>query len=106
MKAIRIHEKGGPEVLIYEDAPRPSLMPGDALVRVQLFDEPEQLLLRGPAQSDFMSVAQEDYPSIRHQGFDKKPKIILGLSGFHGLHLSTLAKIAICVQPLNSSGWG
>ena len=23
MKAIRIHEKGGPEVLIYEDAPRP-----------------------------------------------------------------------------------
>jgi NADPH:quinone reductase-like Zn-dependent oxidoreductase len=34
MKAIRIHERGGPEVLIYEDAPRPSLMPGDALVRV------------------------------------------------------------------------
>ena len=34
MKAIRIHEKGGPEVLIYEDAPRPRLMPGDALVRV------------------------------------------------------------------------
>ena len=34
MKAIRIHERGGPEVLIYEDAPRPMLMPGDALVRV------------------------------------------------------------------------
>src|SRR5215831_2254611 len=34
MKAIRIHEKGGPEVLIYEDAPRPMLTPGDALVRV------------------------------------------------------------------------
>ena len=34
MKAIRIHEKGGPEVLIYEDAPRPVLIPGDALVRV------------------------------------------------------------------------
>jgi NADPH:quinone reductase-like Zn-dependent oxidoreductase len=34
MKAIRIHEKGGPEVLIYEDAPRRMLMPGDALVRV------------------------------------------------------------------------
>jgi NADPH:quinone reductase-like Zn-dependent oxidoreductase len=34
MKAIRIHEKGGPEVLIYEDAPRPALLPGDALVRV------------------------------------------------------------------------
>ena len=34
MKAIRIHQKGGPEVLIYQDAPRPRLMPGDALVRV------------------------------------------------------------------------
>jgi NADPH:quinone reductase-like Zn-dependent oxidoreductase len=34
MKAIRIHQRGGPEVLIYEDAPRPRLMPGDALVRV------------------------------------------------------------------------
>jgi NADPH:quinone reductase-like Zn-dependent oxidoreductase len=34
MKAIRIHERGGPEVLIYENAPRPRLMPGDALVRV------------------------------------------------------------------------
>lgn len=34
MKAVRIYEKGGPEVLIYEDAPRPTLMPGDALVRV------------------------------------------------------------------------
>jgi NADPH:quinone reductase-like Zn-dependent oxidoreductase len=33
MKAIRIHERGGPEMLIYEDAPRPRLMPGDALVR-------------------------------------------------------------------------
>ena len=32
MKAIRIHQRGGPEVLIYEDAPRPRLMPGDALV--------------------------------------------------------------------------
>ena len=34
MKAIRIHERGGPEMLIYEDAPRPRLMPGNALVRV------------------------------------------------------------------------
>ena len=31
MKAIRIHQKGGPEVLV---PPRPRLMPGDALVRV------------------------------------------------------------------------
>jgi NADPH:quinone reductase-like Zn-dependent oxidoreductase len=34
MKAIRIHEYGGPEVLKYEDAPRPTPAPGDILVRV------------------------------------------------------------------------
>ncbi len=34
MKAIRIHTQGGPELLAYEDAPKPALQPGDALVRV------------------------------------------------------------------------
>jgi NADPH:quinone reductase-like Zn-dependent oxidoreductase len=34
MKAIRMHTQGGPELLAYEDAPKPSLQPEDALVRV------------------------------------------------------------------------
>ncbi|PRD41074.1 NADPH:quinone reductase [Phyllobacterium phragmitis] len=34
MKAIRIHEFGGPEVLRYEDAPKPELKSGEVLVRV------------------------------------------------------------------------
>jgi NADPH:quinone reductase-like Zn-dependent oxidoreductase len=34
MKAIRIHRRGGPEALVYEDAAIPALQPGDALVRV------------------------------------------------------------------------
>jgi NADPH:quinone reductase-like Zn-dependent oxidoreductase len=35
VKAIRIHEDGGPEVLRYEDAPDPEPRPGEVLVRVQ-----------------------------------------------------------------------
>jgi len=35
MKAIRIHAYGGPEVMVYEDAPRPIPATGDVLVRVQ-----------------------------------------------------------------------
>ncbi|MFZ3376791.1 MAG: NADP-dependent oxidoreductase [Chthoniobacterales bacterium] len=35
MKAIRIHNYGGPEVLKYEDAPRPQPQAGEVLVRVQ-----------------------------------------------------------------------
>ncbi len=34
MKAVRIHGYGGPEVLVYEDAPRPKPGTGDVLVRV------------------------------------------------------------------------
>jgi NADPH:quinone reductase-like Zn-dependent oxidoreductase len=35
MKAIRIHEDGGPEVLRYEDAPNPEPGPGEVLVRLR-----------------------------------------------------------------------
>ena len=34
MKAIRIHAYGGPEVLVYEDAPRPQPGEGEVLIRV------------------------------------------------------------------------
>ena len=34
MKAIRQHAFGGPEVLVYEDAPKPEVKPGEVLVRV------------------------------------------------------------------------
>lgn len=35
MKAIRIHEDGGPEVLCYEDAPDPSPGPGEVLIELR-----------------------------------------------------------------------
>ena len=35
MKAVRFHQHGGPNVLCYEDAPDPDLMPGEVLVRVR-----------------------------------------------------------------------
>jgi len=35
VKAVRIHEDGGPEVLRYEDAPDPSAGPGEVLLRLR-----------------------------------------------------------------------
>jgi NADPH:quinone reductase-like Zn-dependent oxidoreductase len=35
MKAVRIHEDGGPEVLRYEDAPDPAPGPGEVLIRLR-----------------------------------------------------------------------
>ncbi len=34
MKAVRIHEYGGPESLVYEDAPKPEPGPGEVLIKV------------------------------------------------------------------------
>ena len=34
MKAIRIHGRGGPDHLVYEDVPQPHPGPGEVLVRV------------------------------------------------------------------------
>ncbi|WP_420136398.1 NADP-dependent oxidoreductase [Sphingomonas sp.] len=35
MKAVRLHAFGGPDILRYEDAPRPQAKPGEVLVRVK-----------------------------------------------------------------------
>jgi len=34
MKAVRIHQYGGPDVLVYEDAPRPAIADDDILIRI------------------------------------------------------------------------
>ena len=34
MKGIRIHDRGGPDHLVYEDVPAPHPGPGEVLVRV------------------------------------------------------------------------
>lgn len=47
MKAVRLHAFGGPEVLVHEDAPRPEIAPGEALVRVHAASlNPPDLYLR------------------------------------------------------------
>jgi len=35
MKAVRIHQFGGPEVLIYEDVPDPVVYPGGVIVAIE-----------------------------------------------------------------------
>lgn len=47
MKAVQLHEFGGPEVLRYEDAPRPTVSGNDVLVRVHAASlNPPDLYLR------------------------------------------------------------
>lgn len=48
MKAVRIHSFGGPEVLVYEDAPRPTMGGDEVLVRVHAASiNPVERFVRG-----------------------------------------------------------
>jgi NADPH:quinone reductase-like Zn-dependent oxidoreductase len=80
MKAVRMHEYGGPEVLKYEEAPRPEARAGEALVKVHAAGVnpadwksrqgyfQEWLILTLPAilGSDFSGVVEEVGPGIDH----------------------------------------
>ena len=52
MKAIRLHARGGPEQVIYEDAPEPILLDGDALVKVLASGTTRNELEWGPTYTD------------------------------------------------------
>jgi NADPH:quinone reductase-like Zn-dependent oxidoreductase len=94
MKAIRIHQRGGPEVLIYEDAPRPALLPGDALVRVyasaitkdELTWDPTYQTAKGEPRlpsipgHEFSGVVEELAPDTKVAKVDEE---VYGLSSFY-----------------------
>ncbi|HLX67982.1 MAG TPA: NADP-dependent oxidoreductase, partial [Puia sp.] len=52
MKAIRLHERGGADKLIWEEAPMPVLRPGDALVKVLASGLTRNELNWGPTYTD------------------------------------------------------
>jgi len=52
MKAIRLHVQGGPEKVVFEDAPQPTLRAGDALVRVLASGLTRGELTWGPTYTD------------------------------------------------------
>ena len=62
MKAIRIHNYGGPEVLQYEDAPSPKPAPGEVLIRVHAAGvNPADWKVRGGQLKQFV---QHKFPLI------------------------------------------
>jgi len=67
MKAIRIHKPGGPEVLKYEDAPRPKPGVAEILIRVQAASvNPAdwQMVSRNPSNRQYPWIAGYDVSGI------------------------------------------
>jgi NADPH2:quinone reductase len=65
MKAVRIHEYGGPEVLVYEDVPMPEPGPGQLLVKIAA----------ATVNPNDVAVREDRYPT------PKQPPKILGSDG-------------------------
>lgn len=53
MKAVRFHQTGGQDVLVYEDVPDPTPSPGEVLVRIEAV---------GLNYADVMRRRGDDYP--------------------------------------------
>jgi NADPH:quinone reductase-like Zn-dependent oxidoreductase len=58
MKAIRLHNHGGPEEIVYEDVPLPTLRAGDALVKVLASGLTRNELDWGPTYTDEQGVGR------------------------------------------------
>lgn len=66
MKAVRQHEFGGPDVLVYEDAPMPEMKAGEVLVRVRAasLNPPDWYLRDGFSSLPPEWQPQGDFPII------------------------------------------
>jgi NADPH:quinone reductase-like Zn-dependent oxidoreductase len=69
MQAVRIHDYGGPEVLVLEEAPRPQPQAGEVLVRVQAAGvNPADSAMRGGAFKQFMPLQFPWTPGLEGAG--------------------------------------
>ena len=83
MKAIRIHRTGGPEVLLYEDAPDPTVEEGQALIEIQAI---------GVNYTDVLSRSAANPPSTLPwiPGHEVAGRVIAVGSGVKGLTVGDL----------------
>ncbi len=69
MQAVRIHDYGGPEVLIYEQAPRPQPKAGEVLIKLKASGvNPADWKMRGGAYKQFMPLQFPWTPGLEGAG--------------------------------------
>lgn len=69
MQAIRVHDYGGPEALVYEQAPRPQPKAGEILVKVRAAGvNPADWKMRGGAYKQFMPLQFPWTPGLEGAG--------------------------------------
>jgi len=99
MKATRIHEHGGAEVLTYEDAPKPSPGPGEVLIRVAAAGvNPADHKHRGGMFKDFVK-----YTFPKTLGYDVAGTVEALGPGVDGPPLGT--RVLAMLDPMVAGGY-
>ena len=112
MQAARVHDYGGPEVLIVEQAPRPEPKAGEVLIRVKAAGvNPADWKMRGGAYKQFMPLQFPWIPGL--EGAGTIEALGAGVSTFqlgqevYGILSSSYAEYAIAlakdIQPKPSN---
>ena len=91
MKAIRIHEDGGPEVLRYEDAPDPEPGPGQVLVRLRAasLNHLDLWIRKGLPSVPKPRILGADGAGIRE---DTGERVVLNPGLEHGEHITVIGE--------------
>jgi NADPH:quinone reductase-like Zn-dependent oxidoreductase len=111
MKAIRIHEDGGPEVLRYEDAPEPEPGPGEVLVRLRAasLNHIDLWVRKGLPSAPKPRILGADGAGIREDsgervvinpGFERGDKILVLGEHMNGTHAELVSVPETNVYPI------
>jgi NADPH:quinone reductase-like Zn-dependent oxidoreductase len=111
MKAIRIHEDGGPEVLRYEDAPDPEPGPGEVLVRLRAvsLNHIDLWVRKGLPSAPKPRILGADGAGVRadsggrvviNPGFERGDRILVLGEHMDGTHAELVAVPETNVYPL------
>jgi NADPH:quinone reductase-like Zn-dependent oxidoreductase len=111
MKAIRIHEDGGPEVLRYEDAPDPEPGPGEVLVRLRAvsLNHIDLWVRKGLPSAPKPRILGADGAGIREDtgervvinpGFERGDRILVLGEHMDGTHAELVAVLEANAYPI------
>ena len=79
MKAVRIHAYGGPEVLRYEDAPRPDVQPGSVLVNSRTSRIRKLVMESGPRNLSQWLEYERDIRADFTKAFGEAPGALVSI---------------------------
>jgi zinc-binding alcohol dehydrogenase/oxidoreductase len=100
MKAIRIHEDGGPDVLRYEDVPEPTAGPGEVLIRLRAasLNHLDLWVRQGRPSVPKPRILGADGAGLVEalgegvDGFERGDRVVINPGVAHGSHITVLGE--------------